>query len=317
MPFQRLTGLVAATFTPFHPDGSLDLGRIPDVVDHLVRDGVAALYVLGSTGEGVSLSTRERMAVTEAYVAAARGRLPVVVQVGHNSLADARALAAHAQHAGADALSAMPPQYFKPASVEALVACLAEITEAAPDLPFYYYHIPVLTGVSVGMVEFLRVGAQRLPTLVGIKFSDRTLEEMQACILHDGGRFDVLFGVDEMLLAGVAMGARGAVGSTYNFAAPLFSGILHHALHGDRARAGQLQAKANEMIQALFAHAGRGGLKAMMEIVGVAMGGHRLPLQSAPPEAVAALRQALDAMGYFEWGRTPDAAVAANDGVRG
>lgn len=92
MQVEPLTGLVAATFTPLSADGSLDLDRIPAVVDHLERDGVSALYVLGSTGEGVSLTTQERMAVAKAYTEAARGRLPVVVQVGYNSLADARAL---------------------------------------------------------------------------------------------------------------------------------------------------------------------------------------------------------------------------------
>ncbi len=313
MSLEPLTGLVAATFTPLRADGSLHLDRIPAVVDHLERDGVSALYVLGSTGEGVSLTTQERMAVAEAYVEAARRRLPVVVQVGHNSLAEARALADHAQHVGADAISAMPPVYFKPATVEVLVDVLAEITEAAPALPFYYYHIPTLTGVALSMVDFLRVGSEQLPTLVGIKFSDRKLEEMQACLHVDGGRFDILFGVDEMLLAGLAMGARGAVGSTYNFAAPLFRHLLHHFKEGDLARAEQLQAQANQMINAIIEHGGRGGLKAMMGLVGIDVGGHRPPLQTAAPAAIAAMTRALEEIGFFNWGRAPDIAVSSDN----
>ena len=114
-----LRGLVAATYTPFKPDRSLDLAAVPDLVERLLTDGVDGLYVCGSTGEGVSLSTPERKQVTEAYIAAAADRMPVVVQVGHNSLAEARDLAAHAEAAGADATSAMPPSYFKPGIFDA------------------------------------------------------------------------------------------------------------------------------------------------------------------------------------------------------
>ena len=116
-----ITGLVPATFTPLHPDGSLNLAVVEPMVEHLIREGVTGLYVCGSTGEGVSLAREERMAATEAFVAAARHRVPVVVQVGHNSIAEARLLAAHAQSAGAEAISATPPSYFKPPTLAALV----------------------------------------------------------------------------------------------------------------------------------------------------------------------------------------------------
>ena len=91
----RFRGLMAATYTPMREDGTLNLGQVPRMVDHLERSGVKGIYVCGSTGEGMSLSSEERRAVTEAYVAAARGRLKTVVQVGHNSLAEARGLAGH------------------------------------------------------------------------------------------------------------------------------------------------------------------------------------------------------------------------------
>ena len=117
----RLEGLVAATFTPFHADGSLNLGLIPGIVDHLEQDGCKGIYILGSTGEGLSLDFEERKSVAEAYLEAARGRLIVVVQVGSNCLIEARNLAQHAGEIGADAISCVPPSYFKPATEEALV----------------------------------------------------------------------------------------------------------------------------------------------------------------------------------------------------
>ena len=91
-----LRGLIAATYTPLHADGQLNLDRIAKLVDHLLADRVDGLYVCGSTGEGMSLSSDERRSVAQTFVEAAAGRVPVIVQVGHNSLAEARELAAHA-----------------------------------------------------------------------------------------------------------------------------------------------------------------------------------------------------------------------------
>jgi N-acetylneuraminate lyase len=299
---KRLAGLVAATFTPLRADGSLHLERIPDVVDRLERDGVVGLYVLGSTGEGASLTAGERMAVAEAYVEAARGRLRTVIQVGHNSVAEARAFAEHAQRIGADAVSAMPPSYFKPGSVDALVDSLAEIARGAPELPFYYYHIPPLTGVDPDMGEFLDAAAERLPTLAGIKFSDCRLHDLQLCQRHRSGALDVVFGVDEMLLAAVALGVRGAVGSTYGFAAPLYLRVIDAFDRGDLERARSDQALAAEMVRIILRHCGRAGLKAVMSLIGLDCGPYRLPQTTAAPDDVARMARALEAIGFFEWG---------------
>ena len=221
-----ITGLVPATFTPFNADGSLKLALVEPMVEQLIGDGVTGLYVCGSTGEGISLTREERMATTAAFVAATRGRIPIVVQVGHNSIAEARLLAAHAQEVGADAISATPPSYFKPPTLAALIDCMAEIAAAAPELPFYYYHIPGMTGVTPNIAALLREGKPRIPTLVGVKFSHTAVFDMQAALAVEDGRYNLLFGSDEMLLSGLCGGAHGAVGSTYNFAAPLFNRII-------------------------------------------------------------------------------------------
>jgi N-acetylneuraminate lyase len=306
---KRLTGLVAATFTPLRTDGSLNLDLVPAIVDQLERDGVAGLYVLGSTGEGASLTGQERMAMAEAYVEAARGRLPTVIQVGHNSVAEARAFAEHAQRIGADAISAMPPSYFKPGSVAALVASLAEIGQGAPELPFYYYHIPDLTGVNPDMAEFLDAAAERLPTLAGIKFSDCRLHELLLCQRFRSGALDIVFGVDEMLLSAVALGVRGAVGSTYGFAAPLYLRIIDAFERGDLESARTNQALAAEMVRVILGHCGRSGLKAVMSLIGLDCGPYRLPQTTAAPDDVTRMARALESIGFFEWRASPRASA--------
>src|SRR5690606_35197271 len=119
---------------------------------------------------------------------------------------------------------------------------MAQIAAAAPSIPFYYYHIPALTGVGMDMLEFLRLGEKRIPNLAGIKYTAATIHEYQACPNHEGGRFDVLYGYDELLLPALAVGAKGAVGSTYNFAAPLYLRVM------ELFRAGQLEAAQEQQL---------------------------------------------------------------------
>ena len=214
MTFSRLAGLIAATFSPLQQNGSLDLKQVPSMTDFLIRQGVNGLYVCGSTGEGMSLSGDERRQMTEAWVQAASGRVPVIVQVGHNSTEEARQLSEHAQQTGADAVSATCPSYFKVHDVETLIECMQPVAAGAPELPFYYYHIPSLTGSALDVADFLRRAVDRIPNLAGLKYTDTALHEFQRCVELNDGQFDVVWGCDEMLLGALATGTRGAIGST-------------------------------------------------------------------------------------------------------
>ena len=297
----RITGLVAATFTPMNPDGSINTDPIPSVVDHLEKTGVSGIYVNGSTGEGPSLTIAERQTLAEAFVESARGRLTTMVQVGTNSTRESRALAAHAAEIGADAVSSTPPSYFKPADAESLVKCVTEIAGGAPDLPYYYYHIPTMTGVTVDMEAFLRCADDRIPNLAGIKFCSSVMHEMRRCMTLDGGRFELLNAWDEMLLSGLAMGIKGAVGSTFNFAAPLYLKMIAAFERGDMDEARLWQDRALEMLNRVFGTCGRAGLKAMMSVVGIDCGPQRSPIANTTPEKLADLKQQLTEIGFFDW----------------
>ena len=296
----RLTGLVAATFTPMHADGSLHLAMVKPIVDHLIRSGVSGLYVCGSTGEGPLLSTEERKATAAAYIEATAGRLPVVVQVGHSSLVEACGLAAHAQETGADVISAVAPYYFKPTSVGCLVDCLGEIAGGAPKLPFYYYHIPELSGVNLDMVNLLEHAREKVPTFAGIKYTAPTIDELQTLIAVENRRFDILFGRDEMLLSGLVVGIRGVVGSTYNFAAPLYCRLMAAFQRGDLDEARHCQELAVAAIritgQRYRGHAGR---KAVMSLIGLDCGPSRLPLVPLNTAEQAAMQSDLEALGLY------------------
>ncbi len=297
----RLAGLIAATYTPMHEDGTLNLDLVPAMVDLLERAGVAGLYICGSTGEGMSLSGEERRAVAQAYVEAARGRFKTIIQVGHNSLAEAAQLAAHAQEIGADAISATPPFYFKVGSVEVLAECMAQVASGAPELPFYYYHIPALTGVALDIAGFLRLAAERTPNLVGMKYTAPTVFEFQACMDLEGGRFDCVWGCDEMLLSALTAGARGAIGSTYNIAAPLYRRIMEAFERGDLTEARRLQSLSIQMIRTINHHPFHPAMKQILAMLGVDCGPCRLPLPRVTVEQVDQLKRELEAIGFFDW----------------
>ncbi len=252
----KLNGLVAATYTPFHPDSSINLDLIPRMTDHMIDRGVSGFYVCGSTGEGESLSVEERQQVAAAFVSATKHRVPVVIQVGHNSLTSACELAEHAAGIGADAISTLPPTYFKPSTLELLVDSIATITSAAPSLPYYYYHIPRLSGVAFNTVDLLRAAQAKVPSFAGIKFSDFFLAEMMACQEFDNGRFDILFGSDEMILGALATGATGAVGSCYGFAAPLWKQIIAAYGARDMEQAQAWMAKAVRLVNLIASEPG-------------------------------------------------------------
>jgi N-acetylneuraminate lyase len=305
MQSRRLTGLVAAAFTPFAPDGSVDEARIEEQAQRMIADGLAGVFACGTTGEGPSLTTAERMRVAERWTRAAGARLPVIVHVGHNCLEDCRTLAAHAQRIGAAGIGCLAPSFFRPKTVGELVDFCTPVAAAAPGLPFYYYHLPSVTGVHLPMTDFLAAAAPRIPTLVGIKYTHEDLADFSACSRLDGGRFEMIFGRDEILLAALTCGARAAIGSTYNFMPGVFHAVIAAFGRGDLAAARASQSLAADIIAVMIRHGGLPAGKAMMPLVGIDCGPVRLPLVDLDAARRDALRRDLAALGFPDRLPTP------------
>jgi N-acetylneuraminate lyase len=232
----------------------------------------------------------------------ARGTaMRVIVHVGANALTDARDLAADAEQLGAHAIAALSPSYFKPRSLDALIACAADIAAAAPATPFYFYDIPSMTGVSFPMCDFLAQAAERIPTLAGLKFTNSDLMSLQLCLHADGGAWDVPFGCDEFLLAALSLGATGAVGSTYNFAAPIYHRLMRAFAAGDLATARAEQFRSVQLVKLLAGVGFMGAAKAVMGMLGVDVGSARLPHENPTPDQTVRLRATLETMGFFDW----------------
>lgn len=306
MTHQPFHELVAATHSPFDADGSLAPQMVPNQARFLSQNGIRTVFITGSTGESHSLTITEKLSLYDAWASAAPTHgLTVVAHVGANCLDDAKTLARRAQQLGFAAISALAPSYYKPSHLDGLIDCCAAIAAAAPETPFYYYDIPVLTGVHLPMETFLKLAPARIPSLAGIKFTNPDLVSYRRSLDAAGTQFDLPWGVDETLLAALATGARGGVGSTYNWAPKLYQNLIAAFHAGDLDTARALQSTSIAMIDAIAASGFLGTAKALMARLGVNTGPARLPLGNPTPAQVDALMTQLDALGFAEWGAKP------------
>jgi len=294
-----LTGLIPACHTPFDRSGGLNLSAVEQQAGLFRESGLRAVFVGGTTGEFASLTMDERKALCERWVSVAGDTMRVAIHAGSNCQAEAIELAGHARQAGAAAVAAVAPNYFKPASVHDLVEFLTPIAAEADPLPFYYYHIPCMTNVRLSVAEFLREARFRIPNLKGLKFSHDDLIDLQGAITAEGGTFDILFGFDEALLAGLSFGVAGAVGGTYNFAGPVYQRLIRAFDKGDIAAARAAQFRATEMVKALAALGFTAASKAVMNYVGVDCGPVRPPLRNLSRDQLSGLHDKLAPLDVF------------------
>lgn len=301
-----ITGLVAATHTPFHSDGSLHLDIIEKQAEHLLKNRVSFAFIGGTTGESASLTLEERKALAIRWLEVTRGsELKVIVHVGANCLHDAAELARQANQLQAHAISALAPNYFKPANAKALVESMAFIANAAPDLPFYYYEIPSMTGLGILPSDFLAEATGRIANLAGLKYTSSNLLDYQLCLHLGNSRYDVPFGFDEMLLAALSLGAKGAVGSSFNFAAPIYHRVNHAFQSGDLGSAREHQLRSVQVIQLLARHGYMASAKVVMGMLGIEVGPPRLPFLPLCENSQQSLRQGLEQLGFFDWLQAP------------
>ena len=299
----KFTGLCTATHTPFHADGSLNLAVVERQAAFLRSHGITSVFIGGTTGESSSLTAAERAELNDrwAVVGPAAG-IDVVVHVGANCLTEAAQLAAHAEKNQAKAVSMIAPYYFKPRTLNDLVASCAMVAKAAPRTPFYYYDIPGMTGIGGFPVDaFLQAASPVIPNLAGVKYSNPDLDAMRRAQALEGGRFDLPFGVDERFLAALRAGATAGVGSTYNFnPGPLQRVIAAHA-KGDAALAEAEQAKVQPVVDILAKRGYMGAAKALMGHLGVPLGPARLPNGNPDAAETKQMLGELEAIGFFSW----------------
>ncbi|GAA3402707.1 N-acetylneuraminate lyase [Paenibacillus hodogayensis] len=273
-------GIIPALLTPYDPSGAISEQATRRLVRHLLEKGVNGFYAGGSTGEGLLQSSEERERFLDIIVDEVRGAVPVIAHVGALDTATCIRLAKYAERAGADAVSSVAPFYYKHGQ-EQVRGHYLDIAMAA-DIPLILYHIPDLTGVR-STVRFYRELAES-DKIVGVKYTAKDTFELQQLIEACGPDFRVFNGPDESLLAGLAVGCCGAIGSTYNMMPELFVELYQTFQAGAIGEARSLQAQANRVIAELLKYDFISFEKEILRLQGIDVGLPRKPLQQLTDE---------------------------------
>lgn len=275
---KKIEGFIAAPLTGFHPDGSLNLDIVPRYAAMLYSNGIAGVFVNGTTGEGQTLTFEEKLALAKCWVDAAPEGLRVIIHVGYAEQAKSQALAIHAAEIGADGVGEIGPFILEPFSVETLVDYVARTASASPKIPYYYYHMPSMNNVLFPMIDFLRLADDAIPNLAGIKYTHDDIVDYEKCYKFKNKKYDLLFGRDEFLVDGLKAGAKGAVGSTYNIMAGLYLELVEAYRSGNIETAKHLQEISANTCRLLYESGNfRSALKFVMSKIGLDLGGMRHP----------------------------------------
>lgn len=302
MEIRKIEGLIVPVFTPMDKSGEIDCSKIEKYAGFLKERKLEGVFVCGSSGEGMLLSCDERKKVTDAWKSHTSDDFKLIVHTGAASYKDARDLARHAEECGAWAIASMGPVFLQPKTVEDLVGYCSEIASAASRLPFYYYHIPVRTNIHFRMIDFLKKGEERIPNLAGIKYTASNMMDMLQCIKYKSGKFDILHGADEMFLSGLSIGAKGGIGTSFNFISAVFQEMIILFRQGKIAEAAEQQYFVTKVMDIISRYGG--GIvagKAIMNLCGVPCGQCRLPLPALSDDTVTLIEKELNEINFFDY----------------
>ncbi|EGN55934.1 N-acetylneuraminate lyase [Hallella multisaccharivorax DSM 17128] len=298
---EKIIGLIDAPFTPFHANGDVSLEPIRAYAAMLAKNGLKGVFINGSSGEGYMLTVEERMQLAERWMEVAPEGFKVIVHVGSCCLRDSVRLAAHAQQIGAWGIGSMAPPFPHIGRIEELVEYCETIAAAAPELPFYYYHIPAFNGAYLPMLDLLKAVDGRIPNFAGIKYTFESLYEYNQCRLYKNNKYDMLHGQDETILPSLAQGgAKGGIGGTTNYNGRCLVSIIDYWNKGDLESARKAQNYAQEVINVICHFRGNivGG-KRIMKLLGFDLGPNRVPFRNMTDEEEQQMKRELEAIDFF------------------
>jgi dihydrodipicolinate synthase/N-acetylneuraminate lyase len=276
-----LRGIVTPLVTPLISREKLDCGAVERLVEHVISGGVDGIFILGTTGEGPSLSYRLREEMLRHACTVVRKRVPVLVSVSDTSLTESEKFADLAAHAGAQAVVLAPPYYFDCSQSD--LTRYIEVAAFRFSLPIYLYNIPQLTKVAFAPATVCH--AARIPGVAGIKDSSGDLNYLAQVIeaVKPYPEFTVLNGPEEILLDAMRAGAHGGVCGGSNLNPALFAEFIRAASAQDWEAAERCQAQVQKISSALYNCGYPGtsylrGLKCALELAGFCRAELALPL---------------------------------------
>lgn len=287
----KLAGIFPALVTPLNDDGSVNIGALEKLLARVYAAGVDGVYVCGTTGEGMLLDPQERRRIAEAAVGNSPRGKHVIVHVGAWSLDVAEGLARHAASAGASAISCIRPPALSYAEMLGWYRILASST----SLPLLAYYFPANTGESLSADQLTEIC--ELAGVGGIKYTDYDLYTLSLLVRAGHTVFN---GRDEVLAAGLLMGACGGIGSIYNLIPESFVEIWRLARAGDWPAARAVQDRVNDLIHVLLRYPFLPALKQVLTWEGIECGGVVRPRAGLSLSQQSELRQSVAALEIFK-----------------
>jgi len=286
MDFGRL---LTAMVTPFDDTLHIDYARLDALVEHLIATGTTTIVVAGTTGESPTLSHDEKIALFKHVVERAAGRVKVVAGTGSNNTAESVAFSREAEAVGVDGLLLVAPYYNKP-SQEGLYQHFKAIAEAV-KIPCILYNIPGRTSINMTAATTLRLA--ELPNVVATKESSGDFGQISEVLAGAPAGFRVYSGDDFLTLPMLAIGAYGIVSVAGHVIGDELTAMIDAFVAGDVAKAAQLHQTLYPVFSGLFLATNPTLVKAALDMLGVPVGGVRLPLVAADEATVAELKQRL------------------------
>lgn len=245
-----LSGIVPPLVTPLRGRDELDNAGLERLIERILGGRVGGLFLLGTTGEGPSLSYRLRRDLVQRVCEQVKGRVPVLVCISDTAFVESVAVARHAAEAGAQAVVAAPP-YYLPEGQPELEEYLSHLVKELP-LPLFLYNMPSLTKVSFTLETLRRVMDE--PRIIGLKDSsgDMIYFHRVAELLNRRPDWSLLVGPEELLLDALLAGAHGGVNGGANLFPELYVGLCDAFRAGDLVRARQLHAQVMKVSGALY-----------------------------------------------------------------
>ena len=289
------TGSCPALVTPFDQNGAINYDAFGKLIDAQIEAGVDAVCVCGTTGESATMSIREHIAAVEFCVKRVNHRVKVIAGAGSNDTSAAVYLSQHAQDSGADALLHVTPYYNK-ASQTGLIRHYEYIADRV-DLPIILYNVPSSTGVSFTAETYRHLSQN--PQFNGVKEASGNFYLLAHTRFLCGDDFYIWSGNDDQVVPMMALGAKGVISVASNLIPEVMVKMTKLCLDNDFEAASKLQIKYMDLIDALFLEVNPIPIKAALNLVGMEMGGLRLPLCEMSEKNLETLRSSMARMGLL------------------
>ncbi len=272
---RKLKGTGVAMATPFHKDGSINFKGFKKLIEHLIAGKVDYLVPLGTTGESVTLSNDEKIAVLDFVVEEVNNRVPVVAGVGGNNTRDVMKSLSEYDYSAVDAILSVTPYYNRPTQ-KGLYQHYKMIANESP-VPMILYNVPGRTGCNMLAETTLNL-ASDFDTIIGVKEASGNPEQIMTIIKEKPEGFLVISGDDLLTLPLIAAGADGVISVVANAFPKEYSEMVRFCLKDNFEKARELHYLLSDITPMLFSEGSPAGIKCVLNFLGICEDHLRLPL---------------------------------------